>query len=158
MFHFVICEIFTIFKRFEISRHFIKNLSMNSTPRLSWLRWIGVLPCSVIAYFIAYNLIRLFNWIETIIGIDKDDVWWFNNFTGPALATGVAGYAFVKAGVSLAPTHKKDASLILLILLALLSGIGIFVSIINKRYMPGILECVAQLIGTVIAFKEIEKE
>ena len=131
---------------------------MSGSPKLNWLRWVGVLPCSILAYLLAYALIKLFNWFQTLFGVDKDDAAWFNNIAGPAFASGMAGYVFVVVGTYLAPMYKKNTGLILMILLALLSGVGIFAAIINKHYVTSIIESVAQLVGAVVAYKEIEKK
>ena len=126
---------------------------MNST-KYYWLRWIGVLPASIIAYLIAYNLLNLlalFN--KYFYGMSNDG--WYALYIVPVIASGMAGYAFIFFGAFMAPYYKKYVGITLLILLALLTGGAILIEIGHPRIM-GVIELTTSMIGALISYFGIE--
>lgn len=127
-------------------------------PSYYWLRWIGVLPASVACYFLGYAIMKL------------SDLFWNRNDEGayslfhwfiPCIASGVAAFYFVSVGTLVAPFHKKIVSQILMILVVLVSGMGVFLLIAYQFKWDLLLETLGQIAGAVIAFNQsnqIDKE
>lgn len=128
---------------------------MNNT-KYYWLRWIGVLPASIIAYLIAYNVLRLLSILSSLFeGRSQDG--WYNLYIVPVVASAVAGYVFVSWGVFMAPIHKKHTGIGLLILMTLLIGGAIFIELTQTR-VRGIVELIASLVGTIVGYFSIEED
>lgn len=126
-------------------------------PKWYWLRWIGILPVACIVYVAGYMLLMLLNWLTVKFYVDSDgDGGWMNLYVWPIFATGAAGFYFVTVGATLAPNNKKTVALILMILMCIISGAAFLGVLITKSYF-GILEGIAQIVGSVIAYKSIEE-
>lgn len=121
----------------------------------NWIRWIGVLPAAVACYFIAYALIKL---SDLISGRDEEGSYSLAHLFVPLIASGAAGFYFVFTGTSIAPYYKRIVGLILLILVVLLSGMGVFLLIINGFKWDLFLETTGQIVGAAIAFNQIKEQ
>lgn len=122
----------------------------------AWLRWLGVLPVAIIAYLIAYNLLRLLSLLGNLLEGNSPNGW-YNLYIVPVIAAGVAGYAYINSGVSIAPLYKKETGLILVVLMALITGAALLIELGHTRIM-GILELSASLVGTVIGYFSSNEE
>lgn len=124
-------------------------------PKYNWLRWIAVLPAAILSYLIAYNLLRLLNLFNNLFD-GRSNEGWYSLYIIPVIAAGAAGYCFVAWGSFVAPSHRKHTGIILLILIALLTGGALLVEISKTRAM-GIIELVGSIVGAVIAYFSIEE-
>ena len=79
------------------------------------LKWIAVLPVSILALFLASIFLKL---TMNLSGVETDSI------TSQCFIGFACGIAFIYAGVSIAPSHKVKVGLILMI-------IGIVLSIVN---------------------------
>lgn len=96
---------------------------------LNALRWTGVLPASVLGGALAYAIAVIFAWVTTNYLHERtilDDI---VNFGVSGFA---AGAAFVIAGCIVAPSHKKETSLVLTVLLSIGCVISIVATFISK--------------------------
>lgn len=120
------------------------------------LRWISILPSSIIVFLIArglFNVMIHFLWRE-----DGDDPFMLK-YVAPLIYCGVAGYASISVGWWLAPNYKKHAVLILLLLYTLITGAVIFMYFAYTYISVGsLLEAIGQLIGSVIAYIKINND
>jgi hypothetical protein len=123
------------------------------------LRWIGVIPASIVGMCVCYLFSMLtgylnFGWGITINGETINIV----GAIVSILANGFAGYGFVYCGASVAPSHKSVTALILMIIIVIGVIFGIYQDITLGRVT--ILETVKLLtnpIGSYIAFESIKE-
>src|SRR5689334_1500907 len=118
---------------------------MKKETVLTWLRWIGILPCSLLASVIVY----LLYYYSSSFFADPNSG--YTVYVAPIIASLVSGIAFIQAGKYIAPGFKKQVSFTLLCIVLLLSGAGIFLDIANKEYFQ-VLKLIASLAGTIIGF------
>ena len=124
------------------------------------LRWIGVIPASIVGMYICYLFSSLagylnFGWGITINGETINIV----SAIVSILANGFAGYGFVYCGAYVAPSHKAVTALILMIIIV----IGVILGIYHDFTLgqATILETVKLLsnpIGSYIAFDSIKDD
>lgn len=122
---------------------------------ISALRWIAILPCAVASYFLGYALYKFLFWVSDYLNQEENG--WFKEYLTFIISGGVAGYAFVFISSQLAPVHKKNVALILLVLLAMCMGIGVFAGILEKHTLS-ILEATSGVIGGVIGYFNVITE
>lgn len=124
------------------------------------LRWIGVIPASIVGMYVCYLFSMLagylnFGWGITINGETINIV----GAIVSILANGFAGYGFVYCGTSVAPSYKSVTALILMIIIVIGVIFGIYQDITLGRVT--ILETVKLLanpIGSYIAFESIKED
>lgn len=124
------------------------------------LRWIGVIPASIVGMYVCYLFSMLtgylnFGWGVTINGETINIV----GAIVSILANGFAGYGFVYCGACVAPSHKSVTALILMIILVVGVIFGIYQDITLGRVT--VLETVKLFlnpIGSYIAFESIKED
>lgn len=99
---------------------------------ISALRWIAVLPSSMLGSVLAYIIPAIFNWYT------KDYLPGFTFFAhlddivNSVISGFLAGCFFVIAGCIVAPSHKKETALVLTVLLSIGCVISIVATFISK--------------------------
>lgn len=96
------------------------------------LRWIAVLPASMLGSVLAYIIPAIFNWYikdylpETTFWAHLDDI------VNSGISGFLAGCFFVIAGCIVAPSHKKETARVLTVLLSIGCVISIATTFISK--------------------------
>ncbi|RYE57173.1 MAG: hypothetical protein EOP48_06400 [Sphingobacteriales bacterium] len=126
-----------------------------NNPKLYWLRWVGILPCAVVCYLIAFFSVKLYDFI--FLRAEAGDINLLHLIV-PGLASGIAGYFFVYIGTAIAPNYRKIVALILMIIAVLVSGMGAFILIIYRFDWQVLLETLGQVVGAAIAFYVLLEE
>lgn len=109
------------------------------------IRWIGVLPIFVVAYFIVYLIVYLGQRFYA----DPDS--WAIKYFVPIFGSLMAGMFSIVYAAKVAPSYKKYVAAILLGLMLMASGLLIYFSIYNEKYV-NTLGIVASLVGNIIGF------
>ena len=92
------------------------------------LRWIAVLPASVLGGLFAYAIIQICG-----RGIEQEEVPIILRFMNCTVGHIVLGVAFVHCGSLVAPKHKDRTAYVLAIITLLLVGFLLFPSILLRR-------------------------
>ncbi|MEP7254931.1 MAG: hypothetical protein ABI666_04095 [Ferruginibacter sp.] len=130
---------------------------MKINPKLKWIGWILSIPTAIASYFISYAIFNVMTWIGYKLNAGEDGDSWYVKYIVPGIAGGIGGYAFVKVGTLLVPKHKKYVALILLIIVSMTMGIGLFSGILQKHAIS-IIEAIGSVVGGVIGYIEILEE
>jgi len=126
------------------------------SPKSYWLRWIGVLPLSIVVYIITSPIVKI---------ILEFGMFWIPesifNFIKMYLISFVAGMssgqAYLMTGSMLAPKYKSLCALILTILMVLSIGVVITSGYENNEYNPW-TENIGLLIGLILRYLIIRLE
>lgn len=119
------------------------------------LKWIAVLPASIVAMILANIIWRFLYSITTFRYIDSDS--WLNSIFVDITSSLISTVAFVYFGTLIAPNNKKEAALILTILISMISGASLFVvNVLTAEYFSNI-EIIAQIVGAIIGYFEIQR-
>lgn len=124
------------------------------------LRWIGVIPASIVGMYICYLFSMLagylnFGWGITINGETINIV----GAIVSILANGFAGYGFVCCGTYIAPSHKGVTALILMIILVIGVILGIYQDFaLGRATILETVKLLANPIGSYIAFESIKED
>lgn len=124
------------------------------------LRWIGVIPASIVGMYICYLFSMLagylnFGWGITINGETINIV----GAIVSILANGFAGYGFVCCGAYVAPSHKAVTALILMIIIVIGVILGIYQDFnLGKATILETVKLLANPIGSYIAFESIKED
>lgn len=122
------------------------------------IRWLGVLPCSILGAAI----VVLFMFALCLIGDLLDGSFWiylkepqiifYEHFFTPFVLSAALGGSFVYIGVSVSPVHKKAVSLVLALLIACIFGfIGIIALIAHE--WRGVVQTVITIASAgIVAF------
>lgn len=124
------------------------QLTITNKPKYSILRWIGFIPIFFIAKLIIY-VIGSWMWYtgSTYLGDS-----WFPNMEaiiGTVVVTGLSTYAALSLAIKCAPDYKKNSALAILVIVAVLMGIGLFVnwvSLSGVALISKIAECLISII------------
>ena len=126
---------------------------MNKTNNT--LRWIGVIPCALIAAFIVQSVI---SWLITSAyrngyGASIDSSIFLSN-TVQFIAQLLIGYCFVSAGTWCAPARKREVAIALAILTSLATSMNIMTSgylanSINYAIVAG------RIVGAILAVLKV---
>lgn len=117
------------------------------------LRWIGVIPGSLIAFLTADVIWRIINSFTTIRYFDSDS--WIYLIFVEIMSSAVAGASFIYAGTYIAPNFKKETALILTIIFSMLSGALLFITnFMTGENFPNIA-IIAGVIGAIACYFEI---
>jgi hypothetical protein len=123
------------------------------------LKWIAVLPVSVLAYALATLIWQVLPLLTAPMHGDPNPL--INFIHTNVITPAIAAAAFVCAGTFIAPNYKKATALILTILICMIAGASLFVvNAITEKYLSNI-EIVAEIVGSVICclgIQQIEKE
>ena len=124
------------------------------------LRWIGVIPASIVGMYICYLFSMLagylnFGWGITINGETINIV----GAIVSILANGFAGYGFVCCGAYVAPSHKAVTALILMIIIMIGVILGIYQDFnLGQATILETVKLLANPIGSYIAFESIKED
>ncbi len=124
----------------------------------NWLKWIGVLPVSILAYAVMFYGINLINYITKFFWtVDKWSMFYWFQYLIPIIANACGAYFYVQSGSNFAPNHKKKTAFILFTLLFIITLVSIVMRIIEKEYSE-LIAYFAMLISAFYAYKTIETE
>lgn len=124
------------------------------------LRWIGVIPASIVGMYVCYLFSMLagylnFGWGVTINGETINIV----GAIVSILANGFAGYGFVYCGAYVAPRHKGVTALLLMIVLVTGVIFGIYQdSTLGRATILETIKLLVNPIGSYIAFESIKED
>lgn len=113
-----------------------------------WLRWVLFLPSAIVVPV-------LFLLIQTLLHNDENGSLWLVIIRGI-----IYGGGFVLVGSAVAPKYQKAVALVLMILVAMVFGIGIFSSFMMGASKMGIVEGIITIlsggIATYYVFEELK--
>ncbi len=119
------------------------------------LKWIAVLPTSLLAFILANFIWRLLHSITASRYIDPDS--WLNIIFVDIMSSAISAAAFVYAGAYIVPNYKKETALILTILISMISGASLFVvNVMTAEYFSNI-GIIAGIIGAIVCYFEIQR-
>ena len=130
---------------------------LNKIP--DWLRWILFLPVSFFAGFAAYPIIKIINQILFF----EETEWFLGPILLTALSGGWAGFIFVWVGAKIAPKKQFLVSIILLVFIAVISGISLMSKIVlgptsSISWGKLLISIGSTLIGAIFACNSFYKE
>lgn len=127
---------------------------------MNLLRWIGVIPASIVGMYVCYLFSMLagylnFGWGVTINGETINIV----GAIVSILANGFAGYGFVYCGAYVAPRYKGVTALLLMIVLVIGVIFGIYQDFaLGRATILETIKLLVNLIGSYIAFESIKED
>ena len=110
------------------------------------LRWLGVLPGSIIGFLLAtmitwgvYNIIIFTTGDYAILKLIFFDI----------LGSGYAGLIFVATGFYIAPSFKKEASIILTLLFTVTMSLSVFLAVFVTYDDLSVIMAISAIVGAV---------
>jgi hypothetical protein len=110
------------------------------------LRWIGVLPISIIAWIVSYWVITLLNVIFSPVEM--------SSYVITLLSSGGSGFAFVYIGSIVAPKGNKVVSIVLatiMVIFALASFVTYLYGYGDNSMLLQIISTLATILGCIFA-------
>lgn len=130
-----------------------KNKYM-STKMKTVLRWIGVLPASIIGMFIGYVFMQLNVSTVHFLNGDFPNVISITDIIVRILANAASGYAFVYAGTYTAPTYKKTVAIVLTVLYVIFGTISGMIEIgmngIGWTFLGNLISSIAAVVACIV--------
>lgn len=125
------------------------------------LRWIAVLPATVLCSVVTFALGKLFAWFVVnkffILSSNSEDSWGY--IISTALANYAAGMLGVSAGAAVAPSHKYTVSIVLTVILLCLFCISIGVeSILDDFKWYQYVYMALMLVGAILGVLQVKEE
>ncbi len=126
------------------------------------LRWIAVLPATVLCSVVTFVLGKLFAWFVVnkffiLSSGNSEDSWGYIIIT--ALANYAAGIGGISAGAAVAPSHKYTVSIVLTVILLCLFCISIGVeSILGDFKWYQYVYMVLMLAGSILGVLQVKEE
>lgn len=125
---------------------------------LNALRWIAVLPASILGSVLAYIIAVIFSWVTTNYLQERtilDDI---VNFGISGFA---AGAAFVIAGCFVAPSRKKETALVLTVLLSIgcviSTAASFFANGLSWEFGKTAIGFALRIVAAILVFYEYEE-
>lgn len=119
------------------------------------LKWIAVLPASVLALILANLVWRLLHSLTASSYIDPTSL--LNLIFVDIMSSAIASAAFVYAGAFIAPNYKKETALVLTVIISLISGASLLiVNVMTAEYYSNI-GIIAGIVGAVVCYFEIQR-
>lgn len=123
---------------------------------LTTLRWIGVLPLSIIASYIVY---MLFMWGSRSTGplhTRFDDLW---NYGMMFVSHFVMGATFMATGIQIAPSHKRVCSCVLFGFACVLAGVLLLANFMTGFSWVSLISLICLMAGvSYIFYTSLKKE
>jgi len=111
------------------------------------LRWIAVLPASVVGSYLVY---LAYYWLNrTYIFTNGDYLW---NHISMFIASMLMGGTFIAIGVSVAPSHQKVCASVMFGFWCIISGAALFANIVTGFSWTSFISLICSLIGAGYAF------
>lgn len=117
------------------------------------LKWIGVLPVSIIAWFVSYWIINLFYNVFSPVEMTKWAI--------TIMSSGISGMAFVLAGAWLAPKGKKITSVVLATIMGVFALVSMTFALMGyegKGIAISIVSAVSTIAGCIFGSIQIHNE
>lgn len=119
------------------------------------LKWIAILPASVLALILTNLIWRLLHSLTASRYIDQDS--WLNLIFVDIMSSAISAAAFVYSGAFIAPDYKKETALVLTILISMISGASLFiVNVMTAEYFSNI-GILAGIVGAIVCYFEIQR-
>jgi hypothetical protein len=119
------------------------------------LRWIAILPASVLGMQLTFVLLRIINILFASHYIDTSS--WMGVLYTDIVSNLIAGVAFVYVGFKVAPSNQKIVAIVLAVLLLVISCLSLFfVNFITKEYYSN-LGIICGNIGSIVCCVSIVK-
>lgn len=120
------------------------------------LRWIAVLPFSLLSFFLANMLWQLLYSITASRYLDPESI--VNLIIVDIMSSAISTAAFVYAGVLMAPSKKKITALILATLVITLLLISLFVvNVLTAKYVSN-FGLISGVVGAMVCYNEIQEK
>lgn len=114
------------------------------------LKWIAVLPSSIIALFLANIVYRIGHYLTASRVLPPDS--WSNIILVSILSSMFSSAIFVYVGTYIAPSYKKETALVLTVLICIVGGASLFiVNFISIEYISNI-GIIAGIVGAVLSY------
>lgn len=125
------------------------------------LRWIAVLPATVLCSVVTFVLGKLFAWYVVnkffILSSNSEDSWGYIIIT--ALANYAAGMGGVSAGAAVAPSHKYTVSIVLAVMLLCLFCISIGIeTVLDEFKWYQYIYMALMLAGGILGVLQVKEE
>lgn len=122
----------------------------------NWLRWISVIPVSIIVYF-AVNLIIGFVFkVQNIFESDSME-YWIGNVITPLLRNGFSSYCLIVSASLIIPSHKKISLSVVFILFCLFWCYKTYSDSLYQYITNTILMGIVNIIGLSIAYIQLKE-
>ncbi len=125
-----------------------------SSATSSIIRWIFLLPAAFSAYMLAGIFIGLCYWLYARIADSTDVI--VATLLLLLLRGIIGGYVYMMVGTEIAPAKKKEASIILLVLISILCG-GLALSTHISGNRIGTIEALCSTIGAGLGLFHLRK-
>jgi hypothetical protein len=115
------------------------------------LRWLAVIPMSLITNIIIY---WLFGEAQSFFYDENSK---YVIYVVPLISSFASGIAIISGGVWTAPKYKKETGLVLLVIVALMMGYGIITKLQRHEYFElskDVLSVIGSVLGYLMAGKE----
>ena len=109
------------------------------------LRWIGILPCALLASLSGDLLIFLFSWLS----LHTDS--WMIDYVLPLICFYISGFAFMTVGILMAPSQTRLVALLLTAMLLIILRIGI-IPVLSSKIYPEFTQYVVTVVGSTFAY------
>lgn len=118
---------------------------MSKEKMILTLRWIGILPCALLASLSGYFLIFLFSRLS----LSTDS--WLTGYILPLICFYISGFAFMTVGILLAPSQTRLVALLLTAMLLIILRIGI-IPVLSSKIYPEFTQYVVTVVGSTFAY------
>lgn len=125
-------------------------------PRNYWIRWIALLPLSIISLLLVFSLFSLINYLSAKFYFGNNSDSWMVLYIYPITSSYLSGAAYILTGEVVAPSFKRNSCIILLVILSIILGVS-FVGTIAKQEYKVLINGAAQLIGALVTFINLKK-
>ncbi len=112
-----------------------------------FLRWVSVLPASLIAGVIAHSIWRLLHLVTAARYIPTDS--WLNVIFMEVVSNLVMGFTIVYVAAYIAPRHKRVAAVSMAGLLLIISGVSLLATFLTGKYLT-LISIVFLNVGSVV--------
>lgn len=103
-----------------------------------------------------YALLKIIGFISAYLSAG-DDYNWITHIAAPLIASGYAGYFYLKSGVYVAPKYKKTTAIILLVIMVSFLLFSTYLAI-SLRHWKTIVEVAGNVIGMTISFNRLKED
>lgn len=125
-------------------------------PNNFWIRWVVLIPITIIAYTLTSPLVKiLLEYIPSII-YDLSD--FYIRYNIPLIAGIASGWVMVTIPCLIAPYHKLIVSIIFLVITLILTILVIIIGTDENPQYSSLTESLAHIIGAIIAITQYINE
>lgn len=122
---------------------------------LNALRWIAVLPASILGSVLAYMIWVLFNRFTGNYLLGRTFFSYLDDIVNSGVSGFLAGGGFVIAGYFVAPSHKKETTLVLTVLLSIgcviSTAASFFANGLSWEFGKAAIEYAQRIVAAILA-------